>query len=645
MRKSLFPVCCTVLCLWSVPGFGFVQKDTLQPAKEKLLDPVMVTGFAPEKYMAGLKINPADTALRAGYTLLTLADFLFFQPSVVFKTYGPGQVTSIGLRGTSPNHTAVLWNGVNINSPSAGQTDFSAVPVAGFDKMSIQYGASAPGIGSDAVGGSILLASDPGWNQKGFGLTSGTRYDSFDNYGGHAGLRWGKKSRHGIQWRGRTTIYGTRMQNHYRSLSRSAGTGEVYPTEPSEATQAGLMQDLYRMDKKGNTSSLNAWISHHRFTLQPAQPTLREILQTEACRILLGQQWGNTELKAGFIRDITDFGRGDFLHPSHTRTDRLLIRAEHILSFRSRVFGQTDLKAGAEASHYMAFVDGYGNGRVRENRGEVYTLWRQAFTGKLVTSVHLRQSLSSHYRAPFAPSAGIEWAGLQNQKDRLVWRANVGRSFRLPTLNERYWEVMGNPDIQPELGFSKETGLNWKHRFSDHFQAETDLNVYHNLINNWTYWNPDKGYRVENLQQVLIKGIEATLSLSFKRERTNFRLGLNYSLNHSSQQKVYDAYAAEVIGKQMVYIPLHQFTGNFTAGYQGWALHLLATLCSERFVTFDHSGRPFPPYGLADVHLSKQWKHINVSLQIRNLTDTVYPTVRKTAMPERSYGVGFTFNF
>ncbi|MCY0536351.1 TonB-dependent receptor plug domain-containing protein, partial [Klebsiella pneumoniae] len=84
-----------------------------------------------------------------------------------------GQLTTLSFRGTSANHTALLWNGININAPTVGQTDYSTVPLLGFDEMAIQYGSAASCVGTDAIGGSILLGSAPRWKQKGFNATVG----------------------------------------------------------------------------------------------------------------------------------------------------------------------------------------------------------------------------------------------------------------------------------------------------------------------------------------------------------------------------------------------------------------------------------------------------------------------------------------
>jgi vitamin B12 transporter len=266
-----------------------------------------------------------------------------------------------------------------------------------------------------------------------------------------------------------------------------------------------------------------------------------------------------------------------------------------------------------------------------------------------LVSLNLRQALSSNYRVPFTPSFGFEYLFIATEKTKLTCSGNVARSYRLPTLNERYWLVLGNPDIRPENGFNKEAGLALKQTLSGELTMNLGLNLYHNLIDDWTYWNPDKGYRVENLQQVLARGFEFSAGLIYRRGHLSSGVNSIYALNNTTQQKVYDAYAADIVGKQLIYVPLHTVTNSAFFAWKDWSFTAQALYNSERYVTFDHSGRPFSPYFLMNALVTAKVKpgrsqgHFNV--QVNNLTDTVYPSVKKNAMPGRSYSMGLQLNF
>ena len=72
---------------------------------------------------------------------------------------------------------------------------------------------------------------------------------------------------------------------------------------------------------------------------------------------------------------------------------------------------------------------------------------------------------------------------------------------------------------------------------------------------------------------------------------------------------------------------------------------------SARYVTFDHSGQPFPPHTILnatfnyEIKIFRQKSHSNLVLQANNLTNTVYPNVKKNAMPGRNFQLALILNF
>ncbi|NJL13466.1 MAG: TonB-dependent receptor plug domain-containing protein [Microscillaceae bacterium] len=61
----------------------------------------------------------------------TLGQLLQALSSLYVREYGPQQLSSLSFRGTGSSHTAVLWQGININSPTLGMSDLGTLPVLG----------------------------------------------------------------------------------------------------------------------------------------------------------------------------------------------------------------------------------------------------------------------------------------------------------------------------------------------------------------------------------------------------------------------------------------------------------------------------------------------------------------------------------
>lgn len=624
-------------------------KQQVFAQKELSLCEITVKGVRPERFMVGQKIQDLDSANLAKNRYVSLADFLQFNSPISFKSYGAGQLTSISMRGTSANHTALLWNGININFPSLGLTDFSTVPVAAFDQMTIQYGSAASCVGSDAVGGSIQLRSTPQFKAEGIHALVGFRFESSQNYSSQVGLRFYKALQKEWKFSGKTLLYGSVFNNNFGLLPISNKTGRTYTVEPSRTDQMGIVQDLYLQSKKGDLFSLNIWLTDNNLTIQPEHISQREITLTQAYRVLGSYQLGKTLIRSGFIRDITDFGRAENEHPSHTEIDRYILRVEHDFSWIQNCSKGTNLKIGTEVVHFAARVDGYGSRLITENRMDFYTLLRHQFNARLSSSINLRQALVTKFDPPFTPSIGIEYAIFQKGNTKISLPTNVSLSYRVPTLNERYWLNLGNPDIVPEKGFNKEFGVVWLQKISNTMQSKVGITVFHNLIDNWTYWNPDKNYKVENLLQVKAKGYEIETSIKYKSNLWQLTTDVQYAFTNSSQQKEFGAYSKDILGKQLIYVPRHVISSTSSINRKSFSLSIQQLFNSERHITFDHSGLPFPPYYLMNLMFSYQKllknNQLDLMLQGNNLTNTLYPNLKKNAMPMRSVALTVSYHF
>ena len=639
--------CSVLVMVFFIFHFSFFTSVFAQ--KQVTLGEITIKAIRPERFMVGQKVQELDSVNLARFRFSTLADFLQFNSSIAFKSYGAGQLTTISFRGTAASHTAVLWNGININFPSLAQTDFSTVPLAGFDLMTIQYGAAASTVGTDAVGGSIQLRSAPQFQQKGMQGMAALRLESSENYTGQLSFRLNQRLGENWQFATKTLLYGSIFNNNFGAESRSNSKGQTYNFEPSRTNQQGLIQDLFWQHKNGNLYSVNIWLSDNNAVVQPDQLLLREIIRSQAYRTVAAAQIGSTLFRTAMVRDITNYGKGENANPSRTEIDRFIGRVEHDFLWTKNTDKATNLKIGIEAVHFSGRVDGYGAGVKKENRLDLYALFRHQFNNKLTTSLNVRQAFVSGYDPPFTPSVGIEYITFRSIKSQLTLSANASVSYRVPTLNERYWLNLGNPDIKPESGLNKEIELTWQHKHSAQTQSKVSVSAFHNLIDNWTYWNPNTGYRVENLQQVLAKGLEIDFNVKSLIDKYLIVADLRYAMTNSSQQKLFGPYTADIIGRQLIYVPRHVVSTTVSVSKNNLSLTAQQQFTSARYVTFDHSGRPFPPYYLLNMILNYEFKtpktKIDIAIQGNNLTNTLYPNVKKNAMPLRTASLNVVFHF
>ncbi|MDE6570259.1 MAG: Plug domain-containing protein, partial [Alistipes sp.] len=114
-----------LLSMLLVSPYGLFAQDITQRIHP--IDEVAVWGKRPMKEIGVQKTKFDSLALKENIAL-SMADILTFNSSVFVKSYGRATLSTVAFRGTSPSHTQVTWNGMRINNPMLGMTDFSTIP-------------------------------------------------------------------------------------------------------------------------------------------------------------------------------------------------------------------------------------------------------------------------------------------------------------------------------------------------------------------------------------------------------------------------------------------------------------------------------------------------------------------------------------
>jgi len=132
-------------------AMGYTQRDSIINLEEVLVSDSRLLLFS-----NGIKIKAInDSTLQKEPNSLT--NTLRYNSSIYFKENGAGMVSSPSFRGTGASQTAVIWNGINVNSQLNGQVDFNTILPQNYDKISIRSGGGSTQYGTGAVGGSIHL--------------------------------------------------------------------------------------------------------------------------------------------------------------------------------------------------------------------------------------------------------------------------------------------------------------------------------------------------------------------------------------------------------------------------------------------------------------------------------------------------------
>ena len=157
--KRLYLLFALVACL---PAALFAQQteSKKRPAWHLTIPEVTIIGHRPMKEIGVQKTKFDSLALKENIAL-SMADILTFNSSVFVKSYGRATLSTVAFRGTSPSHTQVTWNGMRINNPMLGMTDFSTIPSYFIDNASLLHGTSSVNETGGGLGGLVKLGTAP----------------------------------------------------------------------------------------------------------------------------------------------------------------------------------------------------------------------------------------------------------------------------------------------------------------------------------------------------------------------------------------------------------------------------------------------------------------------------------------------------
>ena len=136
-----------------------IKAQTKDSLTLKEIPVIEINSHRLQRFSNGFYTFKLDSQTIDDYYQSNLAELLQAESPIFIKSYGNGGVATTSFRGGSAAHTAILWNGLQINSPLNGLSDLSLIAVNSFENIEIQYGGSTSLWGTGAVGGSIHLES------------------------------------------------------------------------------------------------------------------------------------------------------------------------------------------------------------------------------------------------------------------------------------------------------------------------------------------------------------------------------------------------------------------------------------------------------------------------------------------------------
>lgn len=652
------------LLLTSVAAWA--QFDTYE------FDEITVVGSRPI-HEVGINKTVIDSVALKENIALSMADILSFNSSIYVKSYGRASLSTVSFRGTSPSHTQVTWNGMRINNPMLGSTDFSTIPSFFIDDATLLHGSSSVNETGGGLGGAVKLATQP-TKGKGFTMQFVQGIGSYATFDEFLRLGW---SNH--RWHTSTRVAFSTSRNDFKYTNRDKKIN-IYDEDmniisqyhPVERNRSGswrdlnILQEAYCDISYGDRIAMRAWYTTSNRELamlttdyaedndydnRQRENTFRGVISWEHLR----STW-KMEADAGYIYTWLGY---DYLRDPGNGTMTVMTRSRSRINtaygnVRGEYYIGNKWLFTADIALYQHFVQsrdkniilqegnkgivGYNQARM-EMSGSISAKWNP--TERIGVSLVLREELHGRRFSPIIPALFID--GVLSKRGNVTLKASLSRNYRSPSLNDLYFLPGGNPNLRSECGWSYDAGVSFALNNMKRIKINGSATWFESRIDDWILWLPtNKGFfSPRNVKDVHSYGVELSAGIWLDMGKGwTIDVDANYSWTPSINCGDPLTPADRSVGKQLPYVPLHTATINGTLAWRGWSFQYKWCYYSERYTMTSNdytlTGQ-LPDYYMSNIALAKQlhfsWADLSIKGCINNLFDEDYLTVLSRPMP------------
>ncbi|KRD07608.1 TonB-dependent receptor [Flavobacterium sp. Root901] len=600
--------------------FISAQSDSIK------LKEVIVSDANLKKYSNSQSVlKLTDSIIQKNEALLT--DLLNFNSTIYFKEYGRGMLSTVSFRGTTSSQTAVIWNGININSQMNGSTDFNTISGSDYNSISVKAGGGSVIYGSGAIGGTVHLNNDLVFNNR-FENTLKLDYGSFNTIG----INY-KTNISNEKWSTQIGFSKNSSTNDYKYLNRYTWRGEQRWNQNGQYDVITMSADAgYKIDSK-NTLKL-----YSQFSNTDRNTSL--VVETET----------KSKYINGFNRNLLEYD-GDFgKFKTNFKTAYIFENYQYFADNSSDIYiyGKTESLITKLDLGYTLFKSTQINGILDYNRTKGYgssfgdhvreissagLLIKQDFSADWKNELGIRKEFTNNYKSPVLLSLGSSY-----QFSRLYnFKLNLSRNFRIPTYNDLYWEEGGNPDLKPESSYQAEIGNVFT--FKNISLTQT---FYYIKIKDLLQWVPGKNgiWSPTNKDNVNSYGAETLLSWRKQFGKNNLSANASYAYTASKDQAT---------KKQLFFVPYNKITAS--VAYSRNRIAAYYQFLYNGFVYTRADNNPdeiINDYMVSNIGIDYDFKFLDsfkLGFQVLNIFNKDYESLENRPMPGRNFNMYLTLKF
>ncbi|MCL9981019.1 MAG: TonB-dependent receptor [Bacteroidia bacterium] len=534
------------------------------------------------------------------------------QSGAFFKQYGISGSATISKRGADATQTQVLWNGLPINHPMLGMTDFNNFSTFGLSELTFIDGGNSAMYGSGSVGGTVLMNHDANFNKGKIVQATGS-IGSFNNHQYGATLGYSGKlaavqfSQSVVNQPNTFSFY----DRHFE-LKRKAVNSEfqqyisriLATVQLSKYSQAKLVLENARMNRGlGMLSGSFNTLGNQK------DVSKRGVVEYKYKKGRFA--WIQ---KFGASQDQIIFTQSGIPDTSHAQLRFAMSEAYFIINPKTQILMGFDFQQQRGNTQY------YKKTQIRNLPAQFISLRQKRNKTQWLASARWEWQEK-------IPSAGI---GQETQiRTNWVFKSDLHSSFRRATLNDLYWAQPGNATLKNELGWEAEAGIASR---KSHFNWE--LTLFYRELQNPIIWMPSGGlWAARNYHFGRYYGFQS--HLQYQSIKWFARLSTDWVRTRVQAYERSDFL-------QQIFIP--DLMANIQLGMKikNWNFAADLAHTGNRFIQTDNE-KVIPSYQLLGAQVKFTLKKQSFILNAQNLLNTVYENMPGRPMPGTS--IQFHFNY
>lgn len=602
---------------------------------------------------AVLRLNRIDSASMQSFKTYSLSDLVQQNSTVFIKSNGPGALSTASFRGTTANHTLVLWNGFPINGPQLGQVDFSVIPVFLMDQVSLAVG-NAGNNRPSGVGGVIMVDNVPQFS-SGFSVEATQSIGSFGSFGTFLGFSFSKG-----KLASRSRVFRKSSRNNFSYLNTASWPQEKTVQEDADYHDHGFLQEFHFQFGEKSLLSFASWNQWNNHNLPPIMTNLdrggdpKEQQNDVFSRNVLTYKnyWKDGSFEASssffvenqhyFLKTTSSFEPYPVVSLIDSRNQSNALMSA--LKMKQRI-GSVQFNTSLQHDREWVKTLNYRSDRQRQRLG-----MSAGALFDITEDVHV--NLNVRYDFIFNAKGGLNpFAEIVYQpqwKRKMAMSFSAGRVLRLPTMNDLYWFPGGNDLLVPEHALSGNLAVSWNYSKST-FHSMMKVAGFASDIQHWIQWHPT-AYRYwipKNIARVFARGLEVQIQQELKMRNWNFKLQTFYTYTKTTDESPV-ARVDNYSGRQLIYIPKHHGNMNFFVSYGQWYLRSTVDLVGQRRTSLNDDMQWYdflPAYQLLHLGIGVQNDRFDFFVKVNNLLDQSYQAVMWRPMPGRNLECVLSYKF